>query len=156
MGLVSRLLGIALVGSLLMSANGCSSAPKKPKPMAISFDVQENVNPDIHGRPSPVVMRMFELKSNAAFDGIDFFSLYERDKESLGAEMLAREEYPLRPGDKLKFDRLLQPDTRFIAVMAAFRDLEHAQWRAVVPVQPGKTATISGVIDGLKITLKAQ
>ncbi|MGB7990462.1 MAG: type VI secretion system lipoprotein TssJ, partial [Candidatus Methylophosphatis roskildensis] len=64
----------------LSAAASCSSAPKipflSPKPTVITatIDAAATVNPDANGRPSPIVMRMFELRSIAAFNNADFFS----------------------------------------------------------------------------------
>lgn len=130
----------------LMLLAGCGSA-------LVSLNVQQNVNPDIHGRPSPVVLRMYELKSLTAFNGVDFLSLFEKDKENLGPELLAREEFFLRPGDKQEFKRKLQDDTRYVAVLAAFRDLEHSQWRSSLAVTPGITTTLVITLEGQKVTI---
>ena len=79
---------------------GCGTAP--PAPTAIRADIvaTADVNPDARGRPSPVVVKVFELKSLAAFETADFFSLFDKDKETLGGELLARDEFSLIPGDK--------------------------------------------------------
>jgi type VI secretion system VasD/TssJ family lipoprotein len=42
----------------------------------------DQLNPDLNGRPSPIVVRLFELKHPVTFENADFFSLYERAKES--------------------------------------------------------------------------
>src|SRR5262249_59176366 len=62
----SRLLlacGIAL-------AVGCGS---RPPLLRGSIAVDSNVNPDRAGRPSPIVVRGYELKSVPAVHGADFF-----------------------------------------------------------------------------------
>jgi type VI secretion system protein VasD len=108
----------------------------------LTFDVQPNVNPDTRGRASPVVVRIYELKSVAGFNRADFFSLYEHDKETLGEDLIARDEAQLLPGNTSQLQRQLQPDTRSIGVVAAFRDLEHAQWRATSTVLLNKTTKL--------------
>ena len=57
------------------------------------------VNPDARKRPSPVVLRVYELKSNALFESADFVSLFEKDQAVLGAELVSREEVILQPND---------------------------------------------------------
>jgi len=122
----------------------------------VAIDIQMSVNPDSRGRASPVVMRLYEIKSLAAFNTADFFSIFDRDKETLGAELLAREEFQLRPGEKLRFDRQLQPETRYVGVIAAFRDLEHSEWRTALPITPRKTSAIAISLEERKITMKAR
>jgi type VI secretion system protein VasD len=52
--------------------------------------------------------------------------------------MLAKEEFVLAPGETKTFAKTLAPDTRFLGVVAAYRDLEHAKWRSVVAIQPSQ------------------
>jgi type VI secretion system protein VasD len=142
----------AICGVLLVA---CASPPKPPPPTIVQASVEAlaNVNPDARGRPSPVVVKFYELKSLAVFDSADFFSLFERDREILGAELVAREEFQLVPGAKRTFERTLQPDTRYLGVVAAFRDLERSTWRATVPVTPNKTVPLTIKLDAQKVVM---
>jgi type VI secretion system protein VasD len=108
--------------------------PPKPTVFQVGLAVASNVNPDSRGRASPIVARLFELKSLAAFQSADFLAIFDRDKESLGNELVAKEELILQPGENRKFTRELHSDTRFVAVVAGYRDLERSRWRASVPV----------------------
>jgi type VI secretion system protein VasD len=135
--------------------SGCASPPPPPKPTIIqaTIDVRASTNPDAKGRPSPIVLRFYELKSLAAFMSSDFFSLYDRDKETLAAELVAREEFQLTPGKSQQFERKLQPETTHIAVVAAFRDLERAQWRASMPVVPQQTTPVVIRLEGSTVSV---
>ncbi|MCB1945044.1 MAG: type VI secretion system lipoprotein TssJ, partial [Thauera sp.] len=62
---------------------------------------------------------------------------------TLGADLVARDELQLRPGETRTLQRTLQPDTREIGVVAAFRDLERAQWRATHVVVPNQTQAVT-------------
>lgn len=119
----------------LLFITGCASTPK-PTTIKMSLYAQPDVNPDSRGRASPLVIKFYELKSLVAFDAADFFSLLDSEQKTLGAELLNSEVFQLRPGEKLQFDRSLQPEARYIAVVAAFRDLEHSQWRASAAIPP--------------------
>ncbi len=116
--------------------------PLKATVVQASFEAAANVNPDSNGRASPVVVHFFELKSPAAFEGADFFSLFEREKETLGADLVAREELLLTPGGKQQLERRLDPATRYVAVIAAFRDLDRAKWRAYVEAPLSKVTPV--------------
>ena len=159
MNLVSRLARVAGMVVVIGFA-ACASPPPPPPPpkptiIQVAVDAQANVNPDSRGRPSPVVVRFYELKSLATFNDADFFSIYERDKETLGTDMLAREEFQLMPGDKRQFQRPTQPDTRYVGVVAAFRDLERAQWRATQVVPLHQTTPMVIKLDGSRVSLGA-
>ena len=106
---------------------GCAKPSTPPKPRALVLDVQASstINPDWRGRPSPVVVRIYELRSAAPFETADFVSLYEKDRSVLGAEIVARDEFVLSPGES-KSIRREAGESKFLAVMAAFRDLARA------------------------------
>ena len=70
-------------------------------------------------------------------------SLYQRDQAELAADMLGKEEFVLSPGETKTFAKTLAADTRFLGVIAAYRDVEHAKWRSVVPIQPGQAQKIT-------------
>jgi type VI secretion system protein VasD len=144
-----RILFLTLPALLLAS---CASV-KPPTVVQLAIDVDAGVNPDSRGRASPLMVRYFELRSLAAFDGADFFSLFERDKETLGAELVAREEFQLQPKEQRKLERTLQPDTRYVGVVAAYRDLERATWRAAVAVTPEKVNPVTIRLDARKVTM---
>jgi type VI secretion system protein VasD len=120
---------------LMLTFSGCASAPPKPTTAEIVIAVADGVNPDAGGRPSPLVLHLYELTSMAAFQGADLFSLLERDKEALGSELLAKETLILQPGKTVRIDRQLQADTRHVAAVAAFRGWETSVWRAAIPVR---------------------
>ncbi|GAB3647181.1 type VI secretion system lipoprotein TssJ [Ramlibacter alkalitolerans] len=128
----------------------CASAPK-PTQVAGTLQASEQVNPSTSQRPSPLLLRVYELKTAAAFNSADFMSLYQRDKAELGADLLAKEEFVLAPGESKKFAKTLAQETRFLGVVAAFRDVEHARWRSIVAVQPGRMHTLVIKADQLSV-----
>ena len=134
-------------------AVGCGSSPPL---LRGAITVDPNVNPDRAGRPSPIVVRVYELKSVAAFNGADFFALFENEQATLSSELVGREEFQLQPAETREYRRQLQPDTKFIGVVGAFRDLEQARWRQAVPV-PSKskpTITIGLQARAVSVTVK--
>jgi type VI secretion system protein VasD len=134
--LLGRRPAAALAAALLLAA--CASPPPKPASVTGTIQASAEVNPSASNRPSPLLVRIYELKSAASFNAADFMSLYQRDQAQLAADMIAKEEYVLAPGETKTFAKTLAPDTRFIGVVAAYRDVEHAKWRSVVPVQPNQ------------------
>ena len=149
---VRALQGLALALCALMA--GCSSAPPAPKPTSVKATVQAaaDVNPDSRKRASPLVVRIYELKSAAAFEAADFLSLYDRDQATLGAEMVGREEFTMRPGESRPWEKIIGPEVRFIGVMAAYRDIEHARWKTLVAVKPGLKNTVTVKADAITLT----
>ncbi|MCR5882497.1 type VI secretion system lipoprotein TssJ [Rhizobacter sp. J219] len=81
-------------------------------------------------------------------------SLFEKDQALLAGELVSREEFVLRPGESKPINKPLSPDTKFIGVMAAFRELERARWRAVVPVVAKKKNVVEITLDGIVLQAK--
>ncbi|MCU7906104.1 MAG: type VI secretion system lipoprotein TssJ [Candidatus Thiodiazotropha sp. (ex Epidulcina cf. delphinae)] len=120
-----------LLGPLyLLLMMGCSSVSS----VKVSMNAEHSVNPDINGRPSPIVARIYELKSLSVFNNADFFNLFEQDVALLGEEMLMRDELHFQPGEVKTLERDLQPDTRYVGVIGAYRDIENATWRRSIEI----------------------
>jgi type VI secretion system protein VasD len=111
------------------------------------------LNPNTQGHASPVIVRIFDLSSTAAFEKADYAGLFEHPGESLQQDILAQEEVVLRPGDTQEHNRALPPAVEALGVAAAFRDLEHADWRITVPIKPGKRNFILIDLDQSRIRL---
>ena len=144
--------GLVLTGVLLA---GCA-----PKPVVTTVSITlvagADANPDARGRASPLTVRVYALKSPGPFEGADFFSLFEKDQATLGAELVQREEMLLRPGETRKLDLTLPPDAKAIGVMAAFRDLDRARWREVRPVQTGKAQAMTVTFGARQIRVESK
>jgi type VI secretion system protein VasD len=113
-----------------------------PRQMQLAIRAGDLINPDYLNRPSPVVVRVYLLRAEITFASADFFSLYERDAATLGADLLAREELQLRPGRVVSINREFPPEARFLGVVVAFRNVEKSTWRALssLPIPPPATA----------------
>jgi type VI secretion system protein VasD len=92
----------------------------------------EDLNPDYRGRPSPVNLILFQLKAPDGFQSADFFSLYSPESSVLGGDLIRRTQTLLRPGERNEAEWEFDEEARFIGVVAAFRDIENAQWRGLI------------------------
>ncbi|MDD2842619.1 MAG: type VI secretion system lipoprotein TssJ [Tolumonas sp.] len=129
---MKRNLFIALCGLILTA---CSSTPD-PTLLDLMLTASADLNPDLTNRPSPMVIKLVELKSHTAFENADYFALSANTKSVLGPDYVAEEMMPVRPGEIKKFKLRLHPESRFIGVLAEYRALDKAVWRYVI--QPKK------------------
>ena len=145
---MARLTPSAVEGSTEPAASPARSSPGEPgarvvttsgpATLSLTLNAADNLNPDARRRASPVVLRLYELKAPTLFEQADFVTLFEKEQAALAAELIGRDEMVVKPGDKKTITKTLSPDARAIGVMAAYRDLERARWRAVIPVAPTK------------------
>jgi len=104
--------------------------------LRLNFDVSANVNPDDLQKPSPVIVRMYELKSADVFQGANFIDLYEDDKNVLAQDLVAvqRLKY-LKPSEQRVENFVLSKDTKFIGLFVEFLKYQDAKYKIVVPVE---------------------
>lgn len=140
---VSLLPWLAAVPAILIA--GCSSlfgavppAQYEQTNLEIAIDAGSGLNPDDKGRAAPVLLKVYELRSESAFQEADFFSLQNADKATLNTDLLVVDRFILRPGETRSIRRKSHPEAKAIGVFVAYRDLPNATWRAVhrVPQAP--------------------
>jgi type VI secretion system protein VasD len=158
---------------VVMAASGCGKAPPLSVPTpptmptlppitiaappdakikaAMTLAASADTNPDASGRPSPIVVRVYQLKTDAAFKGATFFDLYDDDQKVLGVELISRDEYVLAPSERKSIDVVVSGDTRFIGALAAFRD-RNAESRTLVPAPRGG---LNVTIERARVVLSA-
>ncbi|MBD1553200.1 type VI secretion system lipoprotein TssJ [Pseudomonas typographi] len=135
--------------ALLFSVGGCAALSpfSSMTKLDLTLAGSDQLNPDLHGRPSPIVLRLMELKHPVAFDNADFFSLYQRPKEALAPDLVTLEELELRPGQTRRLKLSLQAGSRYVGVLAAYRDLPEATWRYVIAVDEQQRNQARLVLD---------
>ncbi|MDH6594203.1 type VI secretion system VasD/TssJ family lipoprotein [Variovorax sp. TBS-050B] len=133
---LAALLPLALSGCSVLSGGGDAPPQKEPAKLDIAIKAGADLNVDIKGRGNPMLLRVYELKSEVAFQEADFFALQKTDKAALGADLLAVDQFIIRPGETRKITRKSNPETTAIGVFAGYRDLPNATWRVVHKMQP--------------------
>lgn len=120
----------------------------------LSIFADSNVNPDSDARPSPIYIRIYDLKDSASFETTDYFTLISADKNTLGQDILKRDEYIFHPGEKKNIKRKCNPDMAALGFLASYRDLSQSTWRAVYKVKPLETSWYNFYIPTNKVKLK--
>jgi type VI secretion system protein VasD len=128
------LTGAILSGCGLFGALKPEERQELPVPLEITLGAAERVNPNFEGRPSPIVVRVFELANDTRFLSADYFELMGQDGTPLGDEMLVSEEYILLPGEVRVVRKRAAANSRFLGIVAGYRDLAGSAWRAIAPL----------------------
>lgn len=158
-----RISEITLLLLVSMSLISCTSVNSKVGGMLnldtdllVTFNVDSDINPDEKNRPSPLFVRMYQLKSPKMFNKADFINLYERDKEVLGADLVTKHKLKrFKPGESREELFVLDENTQFIGLYAEFLRYRNATYKLIIPVtahnviKNSATITISGnrIID---------
>ena len=147
----STVILVAAFASMLASGacGGKTPPPAALPPITIAAPVEAKTkssmtlsaaadsNPDATGKPSPVVVRVYQLRTDAGFKGAEFFALYDDDQKVLGQELISRDEFVLAPSERRTIDVSVSGDARFVGALVAFRDIRNAEWRGLVPAPHG-------------------
>lgn len=155
---IFRILHIASYSCLLMAVVACSSMPWPKFPTKINAQILASfdINPDANERPSPLVVRVYELKSKNAFDEADFFKLYDEEAATLGGDLLTREEFEISPGQGREIVHKADDQARYFGVIAAYRNIEEAHWRAIIPLELNKKNNLLVKLGKQTVTIKHQ
>ncbi|QDL54693.1 type VI secretion system lipoprotein TssJ [Rhodoferax aquaticus] len=150
------LLPLWLLLSLIVAPCIAQNA-KEPTKLMLMVEATAGANPDDSQRPSPIKVRIYELKDSSGFMEADYFSLDKSDKTVLAADMLSKDEFILRPGEIKKIERKSNPQATAIGVLAGYRDLPNAVWRTVfkLPEAP-EAAWYRAMLPANKTVLQIQ
>lgn len=126
---------------LLLSACAKDVQPPARSPEAeadvtatLDFQAVAGLNPGATGQPAPVRVRFYELKNSAAFLRADYFSLADHAPATLGVDLIDQDEVLVQPGERRIVARRLAPTTRHVGLVVGYREIDRAQWRAVLDV----------------------
>lgn len=140
-----------------LALGGCSLKQSAPVTrIDLHLTGSDRLNPDLHGRPSPIVLRLYELKNPVTFEHAEFFTLYQQPQETLALDLIAHEELELRPGEKQELNLLTTPEGGYLAVLAAYRNLPEAAWQVVIPLRIGELNQVHLQVNDLSISETAR
>ncbi len=138
---------VLALGAILVT--GCAKAPPPPPapapttitiaappdakvrlPMVLTAAV--DANPGARGTPQPIVVRVYQLRSDQAFLKAEQLDLFDDEGKVLGQELIGRTEYLLAPAEKQTHEINFAGEAVYVGVAAGFYDIRNAQWRQVL------------------------
>ena len=137
-----KLAKVIAIAAMALSLASCTSVNSKvggfldlDTDLQLSFVVDKSVNPDDSKVSSPLIIRMYELKSTKAFENANFIDLYERDSEVLGKTMITQQSLkPIQPSEDSTARFVLSKGTKYIGLYAEFLQYEDAKYKVIIPV----------------------
>lgn len=151
---INRFVYFGILAVMLTGMVACSTMNTKigglfnlDTDLNLTFKADKTINPDENDSPSPLYIRMYELKSAKNFKNADFIDLYENDKQALGATMLAKQRLKrLVPGETREKDYVLNPKTHYVGLFAEFQNYKNSTFKVIIPVEPTNVVASSAVV----------
>jgi len=132
----------------------CAPAPKPPAVLTLTMMGGADQNPDPGGAAAPIAVKVYQLSATAKFSSSDWTALTEREQATLGLEEAApSQQFVVAPGETQAQTIALKMGVTNIGVVALFRDIDHAQWRAMAPAADSGPTKLTLTIAKLAITL---
>ena len=116
-----RLVQALLALGLLSGLAACAPAPPPPTVVNLTLIATSDVNATPGGQGAPLVVRVYQLSSDAAFSGAEFFQLFNQDAATLKSDMVKKDEYILAPGQTRTATLNPNATVTEIGIFAAYR-----------------------------------
>ena len=157
-GLRATLLRASVAGLLVLPA-ACGAPPPPPVPPTVAqltLSTTADANPTDAGQGAPLVLRVYQLSSPAAFEKAEFYRLYNQDTATLGADLIKKDEYLLAPGTSRTITLNPAEPVRAIGVFGGYRAFQKATWRGTADIPPHKTTAVTVTAGAAGITVTAK
>jgi len=123
---------LLLPAALLLAR--CAPAPKPPPVLTLTMVGSAGQNPDPGGSAAPVAVKIYQLTATAKFESSDWTSLTQNEAATLGADEAApSQQFVVGPGETQTKTFELKSGVQSIGIIVLYRDIDHAQWRALAP-----------------------
>lgn len=133
----------------------CSSPPPVIAPLHIpqaavinlNITASSMVNSSNNGIPSPIKVTVLQLSSDSKFTSASFSALISKSEASLGASLQDIQSFYLKPSEKKVISVKVKPNTKVMAITAAFKTLNQTVWRKAFPIGKSMDVTYQGNIQ---------
>lgn len=142
MNALRRLTAFGLIAvCTLVLVVGCASKPPKAYEMSFEMVGAQDINPTAKGRPSPLAFMVYQLREPEPFLTAEFDTLFTKETTPIAESVVDKKQYQIRPGRRVTKRLNISPDTRYIGVVAAFREQNpggEKNWLKVMELVPSK------------------
>ncbi|NSX53690.1 type VI secretion system lipoprotein TssJ [Parasulfitobacter algicola] len=134
----------------LLALSACSST-QVPTPTTVQLGITGAAN--MNGG-APAKIKVYYLNSPAIFRSSDFFAVFNAAEETLGADLVTVDEFQLAPGRTVTDTASFNTAPAAIGVVAAFRDIDGANFLAVKPLIPNTANPVQITVTGNTVTIR--
>lgn len=124
---------IILMVIILLS--GCAN----PTTIPLTTNIQSvyYLNPNTYNRPSPIIIVLYQLKNASSFKQANFYSIYNNASKTLENSLIDKEQIEIKPNQIKNLKIHLSTKANYVGIIAAYRNINRAQWRRIIEVPQG-------------------
>lgn len=126
------------------------------KTLNVDLSADETLNPDETGHPTPVVVRIYQLRDHKAFDSVSRADLAKGDRTLLATDLNAELSAVLNPGASASLAQPMQPGTEYVAIVVLYRTTDaDGAWKQVIATKKLRAdAALKVMIDADQVRLQ--
>lgn len=130
---------------LCLQLFACSNTTENTVDFNYFITASKDINPDISGQPSSVIVRIYQLTNKLNFENASYDALFESNHNALGTEYITLDEYLIDPGTKKEVELQISENAKYIGVVVGYRSTDMVTWRTVKAVPEGSFWRTSGI-----------
>ena len=134
-----------VVFCMCVSLSACMSTTENKVDFSYAISAASDINPDIEGKPSSVIVRVYQLSNKINFENATYDALFESDHNALGTEFITLNEYLVDPDTKSTIDLKISKNAKYIGIVVGYRSIDMVTWRTVMEVPEGSFWKSSGL-----------
>lgn len=123
----------------------CGSTSENNVDFSYVISASSDMNPDIQGKASSVIVRVYQLSNKINFENATYNELFESEHNALGTEYITLNEYLVDPDSKREIDLKISENTKYIGVVVGYRSTDMVTWRTFMKVPEGSFWNSSGL-----------
>ncbi len=132
----------------------CAPPPTLPAVVNLTMTGSRGQNADPTGKAAPVAIKVYQLTSTANFKRNGRIALTESEAATLGQDAAApSQQFVVAPGETQNQTINLKNGVSAVGIVAPYRDIDHARWRASAPVAHSGPTNLTLYVGTLAITL---
>jgi type VI secretion system protein VasD len=123
----------------------CSSTTENTVDFKYFISASADINPDIAGRPSSAIVRIYQLTNKINFENATYDSLFESNQNALGTEYIGLDEYLIDPNSKKEVELKISENAKYIGVVVGYRSTDMVTWRTIKAIPEDSFWKSSGI-----------
>ncbi|MNJ16597.1 Type VI secretion lipoprotein [compost metagenome] len=157
---LSRATGCVALVACMAVLQGCQRPAEPQAPVSFTpvksllLETALDVNPNLYGRPSPVVLTVYQLSDAEAFMHADPAQLASATPPQEAA-WLAQRSFQLSPGESRVYHFEPDAELRLLGVVVHYRDLDNSHWRATQVFEPRSPEALRVSLAREQVTIHA-